>query len=69
MNYIGHVISKKMVEVDISKIQVMVDWLKPMIVKDVHDFLGLVGYYRKFNSDFGNIATPLTQCLGDIGFC
>ena len=55
MNYIGHVISKKMVEVDLSKIQVMVVWLKSMIVKGALDFLGLVGYYRKFISDFGNI--------------
>ena len=68
MNYLGHVISKKKVEINPSKIQVVVDWPKLMKIKGVHGFLGLAGYYRKFISGFGSIATPLTQCLGKVGF-
>lgn len=68
MNYLGHVISEKMVEIDPSKIQVVVDLPKLMKIKGVHGFLGLVGYYRKFISGFGSIVAPLTQCLGKVRF-
>ncbi|XP_073260170.1 uncharacterized protein [Populus alba] len=59
---------QKGVEVDPSKIQAMVDWPEPTTVKGVRGFLGLARYYRKFISGFGNIATPLTYCLGKEGF-
>ena len=32
----------------------------PTTPKQVHAFLGLVGYYRKFNKNFAKIAKPLT---------
>ena len=32
----------------------------PTTPKEVHAFLGLVGYYGKFFKDFGKIAKPLT---------
>jgi hypothetical protein len=68
VNYLGHVISEKGVEVDPSKIQAVVDWLEPTTVKGVRGFLGLTGYYRKFISGFSNFAAPLTHCLGKDGF-
>ena len=68
VNYLGHVISEKGVEVDPYKIQAVVDWPEPTTVKGVRGFLGLAGYYRKFISGFGNIAAPLTHCLGKEGF-
>ncbi|XP_011027642.1 PREDICTED: transposon Ty3-G Gag-Pol polyprotein [Populus euphratica] len=68
VNYLGHVISEKGVEVDPSKIQAVVDLPEPTTVKGVRGFLGLAGYYRKLISGFGNMAAPLTHCLGKEGF-
>lgn len=31
--------------------------------KQIKEFLGTIGYYRKFIQDFSKITKPLTQCL------
>ena len=42
---LGHHISPTRVEVDVAKINVIHDLLVPTTHKDVHRFLGHVGYY------------------------
>lgn len=46
--YLGHVINEHGVSTDPSKIQTIQNWPTPTCAKDVHSFLGLAGYYRKF---------------------
>jgi hypothetical protein len=36
----------------------------PASVADIHSFLVLVGYYRKFIEGFPKIAKPMTELLG-----
>ena len=45
----------------VSKVRAMVEWPKPMSVKDVRSFLGLASFYRKFVWHFNEIAAPLTD--------
>jgi hypothetical protein len=57
---LGHVVSHEGVKVEPNKIKAMMDWLIPKTLKNLREFLGLTGYYRKFVHNYGRIATPLT---------
>lgn len=61
--YLGHVVSANGVSTDPSKIEVVSSWPIPKDIKELHSFLGLAGYYRKFVQHFAIIARPLTDLL------
>ena len=61
--FLGHVISAEGISVDPQKIKAIVNWKPPTNVSKVRSFLGLAGYYRKFDEGFSKIATPLTNLL------
>jgi hypothetical protein len=64
----GHLVGKDRVRVDPKKIEAMEDWPHPKIIKSLNGFLGLIGYYRKFVKNYGNIATPFTALLKKNSF-
>ena len=59
--FLGHVISKNGIQVDLKKIEAVAEWLRPTTVKGIRSFLGLAGYYRRFVKDFFKIAAPLMR--------
>ena len=61
--YLGHIVSKDGISVDPSKVEVIRSYPRPTSVKDVRAFLGLTGYYRKFQKGYANLATPLYALL------
>ena len=63
LEYLGHVLSGNEVEVDPEKISSIKQWPIPTNVREVRGFLGLTGYYRRFEQHYGSIAAPLTQLL------
>ncbi|TYK04972.1 Transposon Tf2-6 polyprotein [Cucumis melo var. makuwa] len=68
VNYLGHVISEKGVEVDLEKIRAISEWPIPTNVREVRGFLGLTRYYCRFEHNYGSIAGPLTQLLKNGSF-
>jgi hypothetical protein len=38
-------------------------WKTPQNVSEIKSFLGLGGYYRRFNIGFSKISTPMTELL------
>ena len=50
--------SKKGIEVDKAKIEMISKLPSPTNVKTVRQFLGHVGFYRRFIMDFSKISSP-----------
>ena len=63
VTFLGHVISAKGVQVDQNKIALILNWSVPKSVTEIHSFLGLAGYYRRFIQGFSKIASPMTRLL------
>jgi hypothetical protein len=61
VHYLGHLISKERVAVDLDKIKDIMDWPTPKYVVDVISFMGLAGYYRKFIKGLSKIGYPITS--------
>ena len=60
IQYLGHILSAKGIFPLPSKTQAILKMHPPTTPKQVHAFLGLVGYCRKFIKDFAKIAKSLT---------
>ncbi|XP_028230719.1 uncharacterized protein LOC114411163 [Glycine soja] len=66
---LGHKISKRGIEVDKAKLDVIDKFPPPVNVKGTRSFLGHVGFYRRFIKDFSKIAKPLSNLLNkDVMF-
>ena len=63
VSFLGHVISKKGVQVDPKKVDVVSNWHRPTNVTVIRSLLGMAGYYRRFVKDFSRISTPLTRLI------
>ena len=60
---LGHVVSEKGIEVNKAKTEVIENLQPPKTVREIHSFLGHVGFYRRFIKDFSQISKPLTTLL------
>nr|GEW46622.1 DNA-directed DNA polymerase [Tanacetum cinerariifolium] len=60
---LGHKISKKGIEVDKAKIEVISKLPHPTTVKGIRSFLRHAGFYRRFIKDFSKISRPMTHLL------
>ncbi|GKB06804.1 putative reverse transcriptase domain-containing protein [Tanacetum coccineum] len=56
----GHVVNRDGIHVDPSKVESVKNWKTSESPTEIHSFLGLAGYYRRYIENFFNIAKPLT---------
>ncbi|GJS94808.1 putative reverse transcriptase domain-containing protein [Tanacetum coccineum] len=61
VQFLGHVIDSEGIHVDPAKIESIKDWTSPKSPTEIRQFLGLVGYYRRFIEGFSKIAKPMTK--------
>ena len=66
---LGHLVSKRGIEVDRAKIEVIEQLPPPINIRGIRSFLCHAGFYRHFIKDFSHIARPLTNLLAkDVPF-
>ena len=63
VSFLGHIVLEEGIRVDPKKIEVIIEWKPPRNVTEVHSFLGLAGYYRRFVKGFSMTTTPMTRLL------
>lgn len=61
--YLGHIIGEDGVRPDPKKVEAVQKFPRPQTAKNIKQFLGLAGYYRRFIPGFSRIAKPLTELL------
>ncbi|GJR15454.1 putative reverse transcriptase domain-containing protein [Tanacetum coccineum] len=61
VQFLGHLIDSQGLHVDPAKIKAVKNWASPTTPTKIRQFLGLVGYYRRFIKGFSKIAKSLTE--------
>ena len=64
--FLGHVLLKDGILPNPEKVNKVKDWPTPKSVKEVHSFLGLASYYRRFIPQFAKWANPLHDLICPI---
>ena len=64
--FLGHLLSKDGILPNPEKVKKVKDWPIPKNAKEVHSFLGLASYYRRFISQFSKWASPLHDLIRPI---
>ena len=54
-------VSASGVSMDPEKVEAVMSWERPKSVFEIHSFLGLVGYYRRFIENFSLLVAPMTR--------
>lgn len=58
--FLGYKISENSVETDPEKCEKIRNFPRPRTKKELQQFLGLANFYRQFDKNFAELATPLT---------
>ena len=61
VNFLGVIIGQGKIKMEEEKVEGVLNWLVPKMVKDVRKFLGLANYYRQFIKNFATLAKPLNM--------
>ncbi|GJR91566.1 putative reverse transcriptase domain-containing protein, partial [Tanacetum coccineum] len=61
VQFLGHMIDSEGIHVDPAKIKSIKDWASPKTPTEIHQFLGLAGYYQRFIEGFSKISRPMTK--------
>nr|GEX60863.1 reverse transcriptase domain-containing protein [Tanacetum cinerariifolium] len=61
VQFLGHFIDSRGIHVDPAKVESIKDWPSPKTTIEIRQFLGVVGYYRRFIKGFSKIAKSMMK--------
>ena len=64
VKYLGHVLSEEGISAEEEKTKAIRNWPVPTTLKKLRSFIGFASYYRRFISDFAQLARPLHALTG-----
>ena len=68
VTFLGHILSADGISPNLEKVAKIKDWPIPKIPKEVHSFVGLASYYRRFIPNFAKWAGPLHALIIPASF-
>ena len=68
VTFLGHILSANGVSPNPEKVAKIKDWPTPKTPKEVHSFVGLASYYRRFIPNFAKWAGPLNALIVPASF-
>ena len=68
VTFLGHILSADGVSPNPEKVAKIKDWPTPKTPKEVHSFVGLASYYRRFIPNFAKWAAPLHALIVPASF-
>ncbi|KAK3572382.1 hypothetical protein QTP86_032681 [Hemibagrus guttatus] len=63
VTFLGYMISRRGMEMDMVKARAVTDWPTPTTVRELQRFLGFANFYRRFIRNYSSVAGPLTSLL------
>jgi hypothetical protein len=61
VEFLGYIISRDGIRMDLCKVQTIVDWVTPASVQNVQCFLRFANFYRRIIAHYSTIVTLLTH--------
>ena len=61
VEFLGYVVSSKVISMDPTKVQTVLEWQTPCSVRDLQCFLGFANFYYKFIKNYPDIVFRLTN--------
>src|SRR5882762_5449147 len=66
IKYLGLIVSEGQIHMDPVKTKAIAEWLKPMKLKELQQFLGFCNFYWRFIKGYSGVAKPLTYLTGKV---
>lgn len=63
VRYLGYIVGDGSLSVDPDKVKAIAEFPAPKSVRNLRQFLGMIGWYRRFVEDFSTHSHPLTELL------